>query len=144
MGMKHKKAKASKPTPQEEDKKLAGIRGTSHHLEPASAAEVLVGAAAGAALGSMVGPPGTLTGAVIGGLAGAAAGVASERGRVLKGQHDAELDKEIGVTGGDLGEAKPNAPPAKIGAFSSGSMGAGGGGASGEAGTEGMIQSVDD
>jgi len=68
------------------------------------------GAVGGMALGAIAGPAGVVVGGLLGAVAGASAG--------------AMLDEEIGVIGGDLGAAPPDAPPARIGAFSAGSAGA--------------------
>lgn len=91
---------------------------------PQAAAEILAGAAAGAAVGSIAGPPGAVAGAVIGTLLGTVAEVVLEREQERAAQDDAELDADIGVIGGHIGEARPDAPPPRIGAFSAASMGA--------------------
>lgn len=108
---------------------------------PQAVAEVLAGAAAGAALGAMAGAlVGAVVGAVIGGLVGAAADVMLERDQSRAAQRDAELDADIGVVGGHIGDAAPNQPPTRIGAFSSASMGAY---APRPTPSEGPIQNVD-
>jgi hypothetical protein len=112
------------------------------HRHPLIAADAFLGAAGGAALGLITGgPPGAIVGAIIGGTAGAVAGGASEDGAAQLQSEDAQLDKDIGVDGGKLGEASPNQPPAVIGAFSRSSMGAGTGGE--EELAAGPMQSVD-
>jgi hypothetical protein len=73
----------------------------------------------------MAGPSGALAGALIGGLVGAAAGVALEFQQAEAEQRDAALDRDIGVVGGQIGEALPDLPPAIIGAFSAAAIGAG-------------------
>lgn len=88
------------------------------------AAGLAGGAAAGAAIGMIAGPPGMIAGALIGAAAGAAAGVAVDQGDEEVAIEDAKLDEEIGVTRGDLGAPNLKHPPAKIGAYSSGSSGA--------------------
>lgn len=114
----------------------------AHHARsaPQAVAEVLTGAAAGAALGALAGPPGAAVGAVIGGLVGAAAEVMLERDQARAAQHDAELDADIGVVGGHLGDAPPRQPPPRIGAFSAATMGAG---SPGPVSSDGPIQNVD-
>lgn len=67
-----------------------------------------------------------VVGAIIGAAAGAATGAALANDHDAEA-HDAKLDDEIGVTGGDLGAAKPGAPASVRGTFSAGSAGAGGG-----------------
>jgi hypothetical protein len=84
------------------------------------------GAVAGAAIGAMAGPVGIVAGSAIGGLIGAVAEEVLNEEEARRSKHDAELDEEIGVTGGTMGAAKPNQPPARFGAYSSASSGAGG------------------
>jgi hypothetical protein len=55
--------------------------------------------------------------------------------------HDADLDREIGVQGGNIGAASPNQPPARMGAYSAASAGAG---SSSPCASEGPMQSLDD
>jgi len=71
---------------------------------------VVGGAGVGAIVGSISGPLGAAIGAVIGGIGGLgiAAAVATEEERVSF--HDHQLDREIGVEGGDIG-ARPSEPP---------------------------------
>jgi hypothetical protein len=88
------------------------------------------GAVTGAATGAVAGPPGMVAGAVIGAAVGAVIGLGLDREDERKASHDQELDREIGVTEGDLGAARPDQPPAVVGAYSSGSAGAGGSGTS--------------
>ncbi len=106
------------------------------------AVEAIVGAFAGAATGVLAGPPGIVAGAVIGGAVGAAAGVAAHDGRLDHEAKDAEADQDIGVIGGDLGAARPDAPRARRGTFSAASLGLGG--RAEAAPSEGPIQSLDD
>lgn len=82
------------------------------------------GAIAGAAVGSFAGPVGVIAGTTLGGLMGALADevLAEERRRAEA--HDAQLDEAIGVTGGSMGAAPPDQPPARFGAYSTGSSGA--------------------
>jgi hypothetical protein len=105
-------------------------------------AEVAAGFAAGAAVGAIAGPPGMAAGALIGSVLGAAASFALDEDAEKRGVRDAELDQDIGVYGGDLGEAKADAPPAKIGAFHAASLGMGGGG--GSETSDGPMQNVDE
>jgi hypothetical protein len=119
-------------------KKEKVVSHVSHRKEEIVAA---AGAIAGASLGAIAGPPGMVAGAVIGGAIGAAAGHRLEKDDVIADEHDAELDKTIGVSGGDLGAASPNQPPAKRGAYSGASAGTNAGG--GDAPSEGPMQNPD-
>lgn len=73
--------------------------------------EIAIGAGAGALTGAIAGPPGAAIGAVIGGAIGAAAGFAIDAEAHEKAAHDEKLDEDIGVIGGNLGEAAPGQPP---------------------------------
>ncbi|HEY2518431.1 MAG TPA: hypothetical protein VGI39_46500 [Polyangiaceae bacterium] len=86
-------------------------------------ATAVTGALAGAAAGSLAGPPGIAAGAVLGVAAGALTGLAlaDEAGRLY--EKEARLDREIGVTKGDLGAARPDQPRAKRGTYSGVSAG---------------------
>ena len=53
--------------------------------------------------------------------------------------HDAKLDADIGVSGGNLGSAKPGSPKAVRGTYSAGSAGAGSGGPTDDAPDAGPI-----
>jgi hypothetical protein len=106
------------------------------------AVEALVGAAAGATTGALAGPPGAVAGAVIGGVIGAAVGAALHKDRLRLEAKDAQLDRDIGVIGGNLGEAPPDAPRSERCAFHAASMGLGSGVASTPA--EGPMQSLDE
>ena len=92
---------------------------------PTEAIVAASGTVAGAVVGSIAGPVGAVAGAIVGSLAGAVAGAALEDEDARASQHDEELDEAIGVYDGELGAAPPNAPPARIGAFSAGASGAG-------------------
>lgn len=84
------------------------------------------GAVAGAVVGAIAGPIGAIVGGGLGSVAGIAAGAALEDDEARRSYHDHELDKEIGVEGGEIGHADPNMPPPRIGAFSAASCGASG------------------
>ncbi len=120
-------------------KKEKVISHVSHRKEEIVAA---AGAIAGASLGAIAGPPGMVAGAVIGGAIGAAAGHRLEKEDARAEEHTAELDHTIGVSGGDLGAASPNQPPAVRGAYSGASAGTTVSGA--EAPSEGPMQNLDD
>jgi hypothetical protein len=92
----------------------------AHEAEGAAA-----GAIAGAALGAAAGPPGAVAGALIGGVVGAVTGAALDTQSTADAAHERKLDEEIGVIGGELGTSNLKHPPAKVGAYSSGSSGAG-------------------
>lgn len=102
---------------------------------------VLSGMAAGAVAGSIAGPPGLITGALLGSAVGAIASIALGAHEVENLQRDEELDQDIGVINGDIGEARPDQPPTVIGAFSAATMGMGGG--SEMPPSEGPIQNVE-
>jgi hypothetical protein len=95
------------------------------HENPIVTEMMVAGTASGAAVGLFAGPPGVLAGSIIGTVIGLALGNAMEVESERKHQHEEELDEDIGVIGGDIGAAKPGSPPARIGAFSCGSMGVG-------------------
>jgi len=96
-----------------------------HSPIPAEVAGAASGAAVGAALGAFAGPPGLIAGALIGAAAGAATGRVLMETQVDSDLHDALLDDVIGVSGGDLGAASPDAPPAVRGTYSAASAGGG-------------------
>ncbi len=83
------------------------------------------GALAGATMGALGGPPGVIAGGVVGAIVGAIAGRAVEKGDEVRAADDRELDRETGVSGGELGAPNLAHPPAKTGAYSAGSAGAG-------------------
>ena len=113
--------------------------GKNHRTESIVAVS---GSVAGAVVGSVAGPIGTVAGAIVGSVIGAAAGAVLEQENEREHLHDEQLDHDIGVFDGELGAADPDAPPAKIGAFSSGSSGAGA--APAPRPSEGPMQDVDD
>lgn len=102
----------------------------------------MVGAAAGATAGILAGPPGILAGALLGGAIGAAAGTVLHEDQVEKDKVDEQRDRDIGVIGGNIGEASPDAPKTDRGVFHAASMGVGDGGALTPA--EGPMQSLDE
>lgn len=85
-----------------------------------------LGALSGAGVGALAGgPPGALAGALIGAVMGASAGWAHESATRQRSARDRQLDRDIGVDGGDIGTAAPGQPPAQIGALSAVASGAG-------------------
>jgi hypothetical protein len=109
----------------EKTKRAAKPRAKTGKREVAGAAVgAAVGAAAGAAVGAIAGPPGIAVGAAIGTAVGALAEGAVDRDKQARSRHDATLDQEIGVTGGDMGASNLRHPPARIGAYSDASAGA--------------------
>lgn len=124
--------------------KTAGDTGNAHdHASFGElAAEALVGAAAGAATGVLAGPPGMVAGALLGGAIGAAAGAVLHGDRANHEAADEQLDEDIGVIGGNIGEAAPGAPAAVRGTFHAASMGVGGG--SSPVPSEGPMQNLDE
>jgi hypothetical protein len=103
------------------------------------ALDAAAGAAAGALAGTLAGPVGMAIGAVIGGFVGGAAGVAVETTGRERSAHDEQLDRDIGVSGGNLGEAKEGQPPSR-GRFHAGPLGVGDAGVES---SDGPIQNVD-
>jgi uncharacterized membrane protein len=118
-------------------------RAPSDHVSVAEVAmDALAAAIAGAATGVLAGPPGIVAGAVIGGAIGAAARVAVHDTRIEHNAKEEKLDRDIGVIGGNIGEARADAPPARRGTFSASSLGLG---AQAELEpSEGPIQSLDE
>jgi phage tail tape-measure protein len=126
-----------------QDVPAVAIRGSHAPIGAAEiAAEALAGAAAGAALGVLGGPPGMVAGAVIGGAVAAAVGATLHEELTYDRDEDARLDREIGVYGGKLGEAPPDAPKSQRGVFHAASMGVGG--ESAPAPSEGPVQNLDE
>ena len=68
----------------------------------------LTGLLAGVVSGSLAGAPGALSGAGLGWMIGAAAGAALGADYDERHQQDAELDRVIGVSEGNIGEARPD------------------------------------
>jgi phage tail tape-measure protein len=107
----------------------------------AEEAAAIAGEIAGGIVGSAAGPAGTVAGMVIGAIAGTVVGAGLEAGEEDAERHQRELDETIGVQGGNLGAARPDAPPARIGAFSLASSGAA---SKRPSPAEGPIQDVDE
>ncbi len=105
-----------------------------HEAEAGAAAAI-----AGAAMGSMAGPPGTVAGAVIGGVVGVLASGAAESNAIELAAKNRRLDRELGISEGDIGAPNLKHPPAKIGAYSAASSG--GGSSSDSEPAEGPMQS---
>ena len=97
------------------------------------------GAFAGAVIGAVAGPVGAIAGAIIGAAAGSLLGDVTHNDGLERDAKDAELDGEIGVSGGEMGAPNLAHPPATIGAFSGGASGASSGGD--EEPAEGPMQS---
>src|SRR5512141_3064584 len=77
----------------------------------------VVGAIAGASMGGiMAGPAGVAAGALVGAVMGASTAWAMERRPKDASQRDRKLDREIGVTEGEVGVPGLEHPPATIGA----------------------------
>jgi hypothetical protein len=92
------------------DEEAQGVPG-ERSVVPERIVEIAIGAGAGAITGAVAGPPGAAIGAVIGGAIGAAAGYAIDAEAHERAAHESELDRDIGVFGGNLGEAPPGQPP---------------------------------
>jgi len=86
----------------------------------------VLGAIGGAGLGVLAGPPGIAAGAVIGAVAGTLTSWAMDSGNSAEAAAEEELDKEIGVDGGDIGVARLKHPPARRGAISAEAAGSAG------------------
>jgi hypothetical protein len=102
--------------------------------------ELAAGAAAGALTGAIAGPPGAVIGALIGGAVSVAAGVVREDHAREEQRHEAELDRAIGVDGGNIGEASPDQPPPRHGLLHADALGISSGG---QEPSDGIIQNVD-
>jgi|HubBroStandDraft_6_1064221.scaffolds.fasta_scaffold431232_2 phage tail tape-measure protein len=126
-----KTPKSEKPVRKSEHPHLA------HDAEGAAS-----GAVVGAAVGAMAGPVGVVAGALLGAAAGALAVEAMGTEADRRAAHDAELDEEIGVTGGDLGAPNLKHPPAKVGAPSAAAAGVGA--TAGTEPAEGPMQTPED
>jgi hypothetical protein len=88
---------------------------------------MMAGAAAGAPTGANTGPVGIAIGAVIGSAIGASSGVAMDLIELEHRVHDEQLDRDIGVSGGDIGAGDVlTHPPPRHSLFSAGVAGAGG------------------
>jgi hypothetical protein len=96
------------------------------------------GALVGALVGSIAGPPGAIAGALIGGVTGGLAGAVVDQEASATQQRTSELDKDIGVIGGDIGAPNLKHLPPTVGAYSAASSGAGATGVGAPA--EGPIQ----
>src|SRR5690348_13767122 len=95
-----------------------------HELEAAVGA---LGALSGAGMGAIAGgPPGAIAGAIIGAVMGASSGWVAEETTAERAEADRELDDEIGVTAGTIGDPKLKHPPSQVGAYSAEASGAGG------------------
>jgi hypothetical protein len=106
-------------TPQTNQEQTSG---RSHVFEAAGGA---LGALGGAGFGALAGgPPGAIAGALIGALMGASAGWAQGSAKSMRSARDRQLDRDIGVDGGDIGAATA-VPPPQIGALSAVASGAG-------------------
>jgi len=97
---------------------------SSRHLKEAGGG--VVGAVGGAGLGVLAGPPGIAAGAVIGAVAGTLTAWAMDSQAAETEAADEELDKDIGVDGGDIGTARLQHPPARVGAPSAEAAGSAG------------------
>jgi uncharacterized protein YcfJ len=84
----------------------------------------VAGALAGATLGAFGGLAGAAVGAALGAAAGALAGFAVEKDDEKHKAEDDELNREIGVSGGDIGAPNLEHPDAKVGAYSGSGSGA--------------------
>jgi hypothetical protein len=119
--------------------KNKNLKKKSHRKEEIVGA---AGALAGGAVGAIGGPAGIVAGAIMGGAIGAAVGHTLVKDDERRHEVDEDLDKAIGVSGGDMGAAKPGQPAAKRGNYSAGSSGAPTPG--GSSPSEGPLQSLDD
>jgi len=116
-----------------------GGRRAAWEQEGAAAA---AGAVSGALIGTFGGPVGAAIGAVAGAAAGAVAGAAFHARDKRASARDRELDRAIGIDGGEIGAPNLEHPPARVGTYSSAS--AGSGGATDSAPAEGPMQPPDE
>ena len=79
--------------------------------------------AAGEVMGAIGGPVGAVIGAIAGGAVGALATECVAAGDAVKSRNDRKLDKEIGVSEGELGAPNLEHPPATRGLYSAGAAG---------------------
>jgi hypothetical protein len=89
------------------------------------ATDALAGVAAGIATGAWCGPLGAVIGAFVGGVMGLGTGLALGVSDHTRDTHDAELDRAIGVGGGDMGAGEGAGleyPPAILGLYSASSV----------------------
>jgi hypothetical protein len=99
---------------------------SSHPKAEAATSGLVSGLVAGAAAGAIVGPAGAIVGAIVGTALGAGAGLILSEMSDMESRHDDRLDKIIGVTSPNLGEASPNQPPSDGLHFHASSLGLGG------------------
>lgn len=85
--------------------------GGRKHDHAVAGAATLSGAVTGAVIGAIAGPAGAVAGGVVGTAVGAIAGLAMEREEIRHDAHDRELDDDIGVTQGDIGEPEEHKRP---------------------------------
>src|SRR5512143_1433312 len=145
MKFRHKKTPAARPpeaNANDEARAERSLRAHMHDVDAVVDVTALSGAVAGATIGAIAGPPGVVAGGAMGAVVGALAGATLEREELRRTHRDEELDKEIGVIDGQMGAASPDAPPARIGAYSAGSTGVGRPPVPVPA--EGVVQSLDD
>lgn len=126
IGLKRKKvpmttqsAKLSEPEQLREEEEAS-----TRHLKEAGGA--VAGAVGGAGLGVLAGPPGVAAGAVIGAVAGTLTAWAMDAQAAETEAADKELDKDIGVDGGDIGTNRLEHPPARVAAPSAAAAGSAG------------------
>jgi hypothetical protein len=100
--------------------------GNKRKILPSMAiAEVPFGLVAGACFGAFAGPVGIVTGAVIGSGVGALLAIAQTT-QMHRDMEEVDLfDETVGITGGELGSANLEHPPATVGAYSAVSLGLG-------------------
>jgi hypothetical protein len=144
--MKTIRSKAPEPSKPEvnslESREERVLRAHAHDVDAVVDVAALSGAVAGATMGAIAGPPGVVAGGAMGAVVGALAGAALERDDLRRTRHDEDLDKEIGVIDGEMGAASPDAPPARVGAYSAASAGVSR--PATPAPAEGGIQTLDD
>ena len=95
-----------------------------------------------ARLKEVAGPAGIAAGAVVGGVVGGFVARVSDEEAERASFHDGELDKAIGVNGGDVGAPNLKHPPAVRGTYSAASSG--GGSSGGGSSADGPMQTPED
>ena len=120
---------------------VARIRQLTRPTDASKIVGMMAGACAGATTGAITGPVGLAIGIVVGGAIGASSGVVMEMVEHEHRVHDEQLDRDIGVSGGDIGSPNLSHPPARFGMYHYESLGMGS--VAQHAPAEGPMQEVD-
>jgi len=126
-----------------EKEQATSIGGADRQRQSTEAILAAAASLTGAVIGIIAGPAGVVAGAIIGSVVGAGVGAMLMDSNSRRWHHDEQLDYDIGVFDGTIGAAAPDAPPVRIGAFSSGSVGAGNARPSTPPPNEGPMQEIE-